>query len=170
MSEASALYKLIILYILHKVTFPLSNSQLGEYILEKGYTNYFTMQRAISELEEARYITSQRIGNRTEYSITEDGATALSFFKNQIPLAIQEEIDQYLTDKAFDLRNETSVASEVYRQSDRDWRMHGFIKEGAVSLLDVTISLPTEEQAEQVADHWKKKYAEVYSNLMEELL
>ncbi len=44
--EQLTLYKLMILYLIEKVDFPLSNSQISEFILDKGYTNYFTVQRA----------------------------------------------------------------------------------------------------------------------------
>ena len=45
MSETQTLYKLIILYILNHVAFPLSNAQLSEFILDKEYTDYFTLQQ-----------------------------------------------------------------------------------------------------------------------------
>ena len=50
MTDALTTYKLIILYMLEKVDFPLTNSQVSEFILDKGYTTYFTLQRAINEL------------------------------------------------------------------------------------------------------------------------
>ena len=48
--DTLTLYKLIILYILDKVDFPLTNAQVSDFILEKEYTNYFNIQQAISEL------------------------------------------------------------------------------------------------------------------------
>ena len=41
MSETYTLYKLIVLYMLDKVDFPLTTSQISEFILEKEYTTYF---------------------------------------------------------------------------------------------------------------------------------
>ena len=38
MSEAFTLYKLIVLYMLEKVDFPLTNGQISEFILDKEYT------------------------------------------------------------------------------------------------------------------------------------
>ena len=38
-SDTLTLYKLIILFILDKVDFPLTNAQLSDFILEKEYTN-----------------------------------------------------------------------------------------------------------------------------------
>ena len=38
MAEPFTLYKLIILYMLKKVDFPLTNSQISEFVLDEGYT------------------------------------------------------------------------------------------------------------------------------------
>ena len=45
MDKPLKLYKLIILYILNRVDFPLTNAQISEFILEEGYTTYFKLQR-----------------------------------------------------------------------------------------------------------------------------
>ena len=42
MSDTLTLYKLILLHILDKVSFPMSNGQLSEFMLDKEYTDYFT--------------------------------------------------------------------------------------------------------------------------------
>ena len=50
------LYKLIILYMLQKVNFPLTNAQISDFILDRGYTNYFHLQQAISEMLDTHLI------------------------------------------------------------------------------------------------------------------
>ena len=50
MAEALTQYKLIVLYMLDHVDFPLTNTQISNFVLEKEYTTYFTIQQAISEL------------------------------------------------------------------------------------------------------------------------
>ena len=47
--EAETLYKLIIMHMLNKVEFPLTNSQISQFFLENEYTNYFTVQKSLSE-------------------------------------------------------------------------------------------------------------------------
>ena len=42
--EPLTLYKLIILYMLDRVNFPLTSAQVSEFILEKEYTNFLTLQ------------------------------------------------------------------------------------------------------------------------------
>lgn len=64
MAEPLTLYKLIILYMLKKVDFPLTNAQISEFVLDQEYTTYFTLQQAISELVEAGLI---RMEDHPEY-------------------------------------------------------------------------------------------------------
>ena len=77
MSEPFTLYKLIILYMLQKVDFPLTNSQISEFILDRGYTTYFTLQSVLSELAESDMIRQEIILNSSYYSLTESGEEAL---------------------------------------------------------------------------------------------
>ena len=39
-TDSTTLYKLMILYMLNKVNFPLSNTQLSSFMLDKQYTDY----------------------------------------------------------------------------------------------------------------------------------
>ena len=73
MAEAFKLYKLIILYMLDKVDFPLTNSQISEFILNEGYTTYFKLQQALSELLDSGFIREESTHTRTFYHLTEEG-------------------------------------------------------------------------------------------------
>ena len=53
MAETYTLYKLIVLYMLERVDFPLTTSQISDFILDKGYTSYFKLQEILSELTES---------------------------------------------------------------------------------------------------------------------
>ena len=61
MGESLTLYKLIVLYMLEKVDFPLTNAQISGFILDKGYTTYFHLQQALSELTESELIHCETI-------------------------------------------------------------------------------------------------------------
>ena len=87
MSEPLTLYKLIILYMLEKVDFPLTNAQISGFVLDKGYTNYFHLQQAISELIDSNLIEAKTIRNSSYFQITEQGEQTLSYFGDQISMA-----------------------------------------------------------------------------------
>ena len=84
MAEAFKLYKLIILYMLDKVDFPLTNSQISEFILNEGYTTYFKLQQALSELLDSGFIREESTHTRTFYHLTEEGEETIHYFKNDI--------------------------------------------------------------------------------------
>ena len=100
--EALTLYKLIVLYMLNKVNFPLTNTQLSEFILEKEYTNYFTLQQVISELLSSGLIHVKTAGSTSRYQITAQGIETLGFFSNRISDPIKEEIDNFLKENSYE--------------------------------------------------------------------
>ena len=51
--------------MLNQVDFPLTNSQISEFILDKGYTTYFKLQQALSELLESGFIREESTHHRT---------------------------------------------------------------------------------------------------------
>lgn len=170
MTETFTLYKLIILYMLSKVDFPLTTSQISEFILDKGYTSYFKLQQALSELADAELVREEVTHNRTLYHLTEDGAQTIQFFHNKISKSIQEDIDSFLEEKAYDLKNETSVKADYYRNTAGEISVHCQVMENQEPLIDLTLSVPTENEAKAIINNWNKKNQEIYAWLMAQLL
>ncbi len=170
MSEVFTLYKLIVLYMLSKLDFPLTNGQISEFILEKGYTSYFTLQQAISEMVEANFIREESTHNRTLYHLTDEGRETIQFFSNNISAAIREDIDTYMADKNYQLKNEVSIKADYYRVNSREFAVRCRIVENETSLIDLTVTLPSEDEAIRVVNNWTTKSQEVYAAVMQTLL
>ncbi len=170
MTETFTLYKLIVLYMLSKVDFPLTNAQISDFILTKGYTTYFKLQQAISELCEAELVREEITHNRTLYHLTDDGRESIQFFKNKISKAIQKDIDTFMKEKKYDLKNETAVKADYYKNTAGEYSVRCQVLEGAEPLIELTLSVPSENEAESIATNWQKKNQQVYAWLMAELL
>ena len=156
--------------MLEKVDFPLTNGQISEFILEKGYTSYFTLQQAISEMVSAGFIREESTHNRTLYHLTDEGAETIQFFKNNISPAIRNDIDTFIVEKAYELKNEVSVKADYYPNKSSEYSVRCQIYEGDSALIDLTISVPTEEEAVSVANNWNQKHQEIYALIMANLL
>ena len=170
MLESSlTLYKLIGLYLLSKVNFPLTNSQISEFILEQGYTTYFHLQEAFHELVDSHLVSLETRRNTTYYSLTAEGENTLTYFSNLIPDVIREEADNYLKENKYELRNEYSTRSDYY-QNGEDYLVRCEVLEQGAHLIDLSLTVPTEEAARTIASHWNKKSQDIYSYLMKELL
>lgn len=170
MSEPFTLYKLIVLYMLDKLDFPLTNGQISEFILDKGYTTYFTLQQAISEMVEAGFIREETTHNRTYYHLTEDGNDTIKFFRNNISSAIQKDINSFLAEKRYELKNEISVKADYYQISTLEYAVRCQIIENDAPLIDMTLTVPTKEEATSIANNWNKKNQEIYAQIMANLL
>lgn len=78
-TDSTTLYKLMILYMLSKVNFPLSNTQLSSFMLDKQYTDYFTFQETINSLVEDGFIRGYTHQSSTHYTLTKEGEDTIAF-------------------------------------------------------------------------------------------
>lgn len=169
-SEALTLYKLIILYILDKVNFPLTNAQISSFILEKEYTNYFNIQQAISELIDSELIRTETIRNSTYYRISQAGKETLDFFDNKISDGIKTDIDEYLKTNEYELREEVSTISDYFEHKKDEFIVRLQVKENGSSIIDLSLSVPAEEEASAICNNWKSKSQEIYAYVMKTLM
>lgn len=170
MPDPHTLYKLIILYMLKKIDFSLTNAQISDFILEQGYTTYFTLQSVLSELTESGLVHQEIIQNSSFYTITPEGEETLGFFENKISPSIREDIDHYLRENKLQLRNEVSVIADYYRNTAGEIAVRCRVKEKHSDLIDLTITVPDEAQAKAICNQWQKKCQTVYEYIMKELM
>lgn len=164
-SEGLMLYKLMILYMLNRVDFPLTTSQISQFILDKGYTNYFNLQIAQNELVENDFIKPNYERNHALYEITEQGKEAIELFEFKISDAIKMDILNYLKEQKIELRNESAISSDYY-PSNNEYIAQCSIKERNQTLLEIKITVPTQDQAIHICDSWKQKNEEIYQYLI----
>ena len=169
MHDPLTLYKLIVLYMLERVDFPLTKAQISDFILEKEYTGFLTLQQVIGELDDAGLITAQTIRNRTHLSITGEVKETLNFFENQIGDSIKSDIDDFFKKNEIDLRNEVSILADYYKSTTGEYEAHLTAKEKGINLVDITISVPSEEVAISICDNWQRKNQDIYQYLISQL-
>lgn len=170
MSEPLTLYKLIILYMLEKVDFPLTNAQISGFVLDKGYTNYFHLQQAISELIDSGLIKAKTIRNSSYYQITDRGAQTLSYFEDQISNEIKKDISDFFRENIMQMREELSAVADFYKSDMEGYHVRCRLKKKDFTMVDLTIAVPTKEAASAVCINWKEKSQDIYENLIEFLL
>lgn len=167
--DPSTLYKLIVLYMLNKVKFKLTYAQISEFILEKEYTNFITLQQVISDLQDTELIHTDTLMNRTYFSITDEGRSTLSYFGNRISDAILNDIDSFLDEKHLELKNEASITATYYKSTSGEFEASLIAHEKDVELVNIKLSVPTEDMAATICDNWQKKNQTIYKYLMQEL-
>ena len=167
---ALMLYKLMILYILDKVEFPLTQTQLTNFLLEKEYTNYFNIQQVLSELLEDKFISCNIIRNSTYYEITTLGGESLSFFYNKISDPIRADIDNFLKENKYSMREENSIRADYYETKKNEFIVSLKIMERGNPIIDIGLSVPSEAEAEIICNNWSKKSSEIYTHIFSSLI
>lgn len=164
------LYKLMILYMLGRLDFPLTTSQLSEFFIKRGYTGYFSFQQSLNDLAEKEFILGETVRNATSYRLSDLGQEALTMFDARIPPAIRQDIDDYLSGKKYILRRELDIYANYYPAKRGEYMVTARIKERGSLLMELQLSVVSEEQAVKICDSWKQKSDLVYQKLMEILL
>ncbi len=169
-SDTVMLYKLIILFMLDKVDFPLTNAHISNFMLDKDYTDYFTIQQVINELVDAEFITTETIRHNSRYEITASGRETLSFFGNKISTAIQNDVNNYLKENKFRLRNETFVTSDFIEEKKGEYLVSLKVKEKTTTVIELNLTVPTEEEAMKICSNWSTKSQDLYTTVLSTLL
>jgi hypothetical protein len=170
MTEPHTLTKLIVLYMLDKVDFPITKAQIYDFILEKEYANYFTLTQATYELTEDGYIESSSTNSATFLTLTDKGRDTLTFFQNRISEGIRNDINTYFEDNRFEISNRVSVMTNYYRSASGDYIADLSAREKSEDLINIRITMPTEESAQSICEHWREKSSDIYSFILENLL
>lgn len=169
-TDSTTLYKLMILYMLSKVNFPLSNVQISSFMLDKDYTNYFTLQETINSLVEDSFIQQMNYENSTQYKLTQEGEDTVAFFYTKISPAIRKDIDTYLSKNKYRLKCEVGTTSDYYRTTNGTYVAHLQVKEGGSKLIELNLDVPLEEQAKEMCSKWKDSSQDIYEFIMQNLM
>ena len=124
----------------------------------------------ITKLEKEKNIAvirEEHTGARVRkiYEITEQGKEAVELFEFKISDAIKIDIMNYLKEQKIELRNESAISSDYY-PSNNEYVAQCSIKERNHTLLEVKLTVPTQEQAIHICDTWRDKSEEIYQYLI----
>ena len=123
--STASLYKLIVLYALKRVGFPLTNAQLSELFLTREYTTYMHLQEILTDMTDTGLVQCSTRQQTTFYEMTGQGEQTIEFFAGDLSADLREEIDDYLRSHSFSLRNEDSIRADYARRGGRKPRKGG---------------------------------------------
>ena len=170
LSEPMTLYKLMILYLLNQVNFPLTEDRISEFFLSREYTTYFTLKQALAELNDAELIRVHRVRNFSRYSITAEGEQTYRFFGRKISPEILADMDDFLKENRFRIRSEVAITADYWKSENLDYHVRCDINEGRSSILSIDITAPDEKQAELMCSRWRESSQEIYAFILRALL
>ena len=161
--------KLILLYMLDAVDFPLSSSQISSYVLNREYMDYFEMNRNFAVLIDDGLITASPTHNSTQYRITRSGSETLSCLEDKLPGYIKSEIEEYFKEKRIELKNESSILADYYK-TGIGYATRCVVKKKGEPEFEILLNVATKETAQAICNNWREKKDEVFEYLMDILV
>ena len=170
MAEPFTTYKLIVLYMAKHAKETLTNSQISEFILDREYTDYFQLQKVLSELTETELLRKRTISNSSYYELTEEGAKTLSYFEKELSGEIKNEIKEYLQSHGGQRQERILTPADYYTTPQGNYAVRCQIIEKDSTVLDLSLQTPGLEAAQAICRSWPLKAQDIYATLMGELI
>ena len=149
-NEDFTVNKLIILYLLAQVKMPLSVSQITQIILERGYTDYFSLQQYLTELETSKFITISK----------------QKHISSRIPNFIRTELDTFIEKNWRKLKSELDVYAEYTPTKENEYVIHCKVTENESTLIDLSLNVGSKKQAIELCRNWKENASNLYGEIL----
>lgn len=165
--------KLLILFVLDKLEMPISEELLLEICsIENIWIPYLYCKQIINELLESAMITKITANNSDSHllSLTADGRTCLSYFYNDIPVSVCDDVTEFVKARRLAYRKKQEFQADYSRNADGSFTVNLKILEIAQPLLDVKFVVATRAIATGIYNSWNKKAPDVYRALYDILV
>ena len=167
LNEDFTMNKLIVLYLLSKIKIPLSLSQITQIVLERGYTDYFSMQQYLNELLDSNLVIKNKENNVSYFDISDKGLQTLELFATRIPSSIRQELDTFIETNWRKLRSELDVFAEYIPSKEHEYIVHCKITENNSTLIELNVNVASQKQAIKMCDSWKNNSSNLYSEILQ---
>ena len=168
--ETVLLYRLTILYLLHRVKYPISYNSLSSFLLEGDFTDYFNLQQLLGELIDDGYISKDEFHGKTLFSITGSGEDSLKLLSNELSASIKTDVDKYIKDNHMELRDDISVRSKYYMNDVDNYTVNLFIEEAGTRIMELNVRASSAAEAEKYCTKWMQSGSRLYPLIINELM
>ena len=146
--------------MLSKAGFPLTNTQISNFFLSE----------VLGDLVDADLILAESTHSNTQYTLTAAGKETLGFFKDKITDGIEADVIKFFEKNKLEFRQENSILADYYKTTNQKYAVRCQVRSDSNTIIDLTLSVSTKEQAEAICNNWKNQNEDVYAYLMDMLL
>ena len=164
--------KLILLYVLDKMECALTEDTIIDMCYyQKKWVSYFTCKIAISELEKSGYVQEvESIQQDKYYKITPEGRSCLSYFFNEIPTSLREEIASFIHENKLVFKRKQEYFSDIIKNKDGSYTVILKIIEPTTTGLELKLNAANRESAKDIQKNWQENASKVYASIYDTLL
>lgn len=163
--------KLLLLYIIKSIKYPISNTQLTDIVLENSFINYFMLQQYVSELISSEFLEYETQDNSKEILVlTNRGDKVLSFFKDRISPNKLKLIDEYIRKHVEKIKKELSISADYTVGEDSSFIVNLKAIENNTIIIDLNVSVPSKTEAKAICSKWENNSSDIYNKIIHALI
>ncbi|MGN0628095.1 MAG: DUF4364 family protein [Oscillospiraceae bacterium] len=161
--------RILVCHILSGVQEPMSFDEMTEAVLADGSANYFEFADALAELEETGCVVSFKTdAGISEYILTDKGKAAALTLQNSLPPSVRDKSLEAAKSIIQRRRIEKENLVSITRTED-GYKIHMLVTDIGTDLMELSLFMPTREQAYAVKERFLNDPAGTYMKVLEAL-
>ena len=141
--------KVLILYLLNKISDGIKNDNLYKIVSSSKEINYFYFQELIADLMSANLICSFEQDEESFIKITTEGKNALELTKSLLPWLLKLKADTIFKEENSNIVEESSVVTEFIPKDENNYTITCKIVEQNETIFEVSVYAASREKTWQ---------------------
>ncbi len=163
-------HKLLILYILEKMSIPTPSNIIEELILESNYMDYFKLNACLADLQEREFIEKISSNNISRFYITNSGHKLLTTLETQLPLVVRSKIKNFVSKNKKDIKHSMEVSAQIYEDTDNEeYIVRCKAYDDIHMLMELNITTPSHKEARCIRNNWLNNVSIIYEKIISEV-
>ena len=169
-NEDLAENKVLILYLLNKLSDGIKSDNLYKIVSSTNNINYFYYQELITDLINTNLIGSFTKDEDTFIKITSEGENALSLTKSLLPGILKLKAYNVFKTEVSTTAEESSIVTEYIPGDENNYTVKCKIVEKNDVIFEVSAFAGSRDRAKQISDNWKNNATRIYPQIIDLLL
>ena len=162
--------KVLILYLLNKITDGIKNDNLYKIVSSANGINYFYFQELLTDLIDANLVGSFTKDEDTFIKITTDGQNSLALTISLLPGILKLKADNIFKEEIANIAEESSIVTEYIPKDENNYTVKCKIVEKTETIFEISAFAGSRERAKQISDNWKSNASNLYPKIINLLL
>lgn len=159
--------KCLILYLAARVSEPLTLTELQNLTMIDDGVDYFSFTQCLNELVQTAHL---ELNDEQRYSITAKGVKNSLITADSLPQSVRLKANRVAEEYNQELLRRSQVAARVEQRQNGTCTVALHFSDDVDDLLEMRVMMPSQEQAQQVAQRFREMPEELYQKLMAALL
>lgn len=158
--------KLIVLYIISRLTKTVTNLQISDIILDVTGIDYFTLQAILLDLSEKGLISMFYEEETRYYKITDEGINMLESLINLVPDFIISRVLKKVDGEEKKIKQKSVIYADYFPEDEDRYVVKCKITEGGKKSVEIEFAVATKQQAVDICNKWYENPSKYYLEIV----